>query len=126
MRYRQACLPGNVQVWPAFFASSRILKSPPALQAPYHWRYRGLLHQATINREALAAFFLFLEIADFDDMAAEAYGTVRALLEKAGTSVGSMDMLIGAHALSLNLTLVTNNVREFKQVKNLKVVDWRV
>jgi tRNA(fMet)-specific endonuclease VapC len=51
---------------------------------------------------------------------------VRAALEKAGTPVGSMDMLIGAHALSLDLTLVTNNVREFKQIKNLKVVDWSV
>jgi len=37
-----------------------------------------------------------------------------------------MDMLIGAHALSLDLTLVTNNVREFKQVKNLKIADWSV
>jgi tRNA(fMet)-specific endonuclease VapC len=35
-------------------------------------------------------------------------------------------MLIGAHALSLDLTLVTNNVREFKQIKKLKVVDWSV
>jgi len=52
--------------------------------------------------------------------------TVRAALEKAGTAVGSMDMLIGAHALSLDLTLVTNNVREFKQIKNLNVVDWSV
>ncbi len=54
------------------------------------------------------------------------YGAVRAALEKAGTPVGSMDMLIGAHALSLDVTLVTNNVREFKQIKNLKVVDWSV
>jgi len=78
------------------------------------------------NRQALEEFILPLEIADFDEKAATMYGTVRAALEKAGTPVGSMDMLIGAHALSLNLTLVTNNVREFKQIHNLKVVDWSV
>jgi len=74
------------------------------------------------NRQALEEFILPLEIADFDEKAAVRYGAVRAALEKAGTPVGSMDMLIGAHALSLDLTLVTNNVREFKQIKNLKVV----
>ena len=78
------------------------------------------------NRQALEEFILPLEIADFDEKAAVMYGAVRAALEKAGTPVGSMDMLIGAHALSLDLTLVTNNVREFKQIKNLKVVDWSV
>ena len=78
------------------------------------------------NRQALEEFILPLEIADFDEKAAVIYGAVRAALEKAGTPVGSMDMLIGAHALSLDLTLVTNNVREFKQIKNLKVVDWSV
>ena len=78
------------------------------------------------NRQALEEFILPLEIADFDEKAAVRYGAVRAALEKAGTPVGSMDMLIGAHALSLDLTLVTNNVREFKQIKKLKVVDWSV
>jgi len=78
------------------------------------------------NRQALEEFIISLEIADFDEKAAVIYGAVRAALEKAGTPVGDMDMLIGAHALSLDLTLVTNNVREFKQVKNLKVADWSV
>jgi len=78
------------------------------------------------NRQALEEFILPLEIADFDEKAAVIYGAVRAALEKAGTPAGSMDVLIGAHALSLDLTLVTNNVREFKQIKNLNVVDWSV
>ncbi len=76
------------------------------------------------NREALQDFILPLEIADFDEKAAEAYGNVRANLENAGTPIGSMDMLIGSHALNLNATLVTNNIREFKRIKGLKVVDW--
>jgi len=78
------------------------------------------------NREALYEFLLPLEIADFDDEAAASYGTVRVALEKAGTPVGSMDMLIGAHALSLGAILVTNNVREFKHIKGLNIADWSV
>jgi len=78
------------------------------------------------NRQALDEFILPLKIADFDEKAAEKYGTIRTLLEKDGRIVGPMDMLIGAHAMSLRATLVTNNTREFKQIKNLKVVDWSV
>jgi tRNA(fMet)-specific endonuclease VapC len=80
--------------------------------------------QVQKNLQALEEFTLPLEIADFDETAAEVYGSVRAGLEQAGTPVGSMDMLIGAHALSLRVTLVTNNLREFQKIKNLKVVDW--
>jgi len=76
------------------------------------------------NQEALKEFVLPLEIAQFDEEAARAYGTVRAGLEKSGKPIGAMDTLIGAHALSLGLTLVTNNTKEFKQIKKIKVVDW--
>ena len=82
--------------------------------------------QVQKNRDALYEFLLPLEIADFDDEAAVSYATVRVALAKAGTPVGSMDMLIGAHALSLGATLVTNNVREFKHIKGLKIADWSV
>jgi tRNA(fMet)-specific endonuclease VapC len=78
------------------------------------------------NQEALDAFILPLEIAAFDEKAAKGYGGIRAALEKAGNPIGSMDMLIGAHAQSLGLTLVTNNVREFRKIKHLKVIDWTV
>lgn len=78
------------------------------------------------NRQALDEFILPLEIADFDEKAAEIYGNVRASLEKEGKSIGSMDMLIGAHVLSLGITLVTNNTREFKLIKSLKITDWSV
>ena len=82
--------------------------------------------QVQKNRQALEEFTLPLEIAAFDEAAAEAYGSVRAGLEQSGTPIGSMDMLIGTHALSLGVTLVTNNLREFKKIKNLKVVDWSI
>ena len=76
------------------------------------------------NQQALDEFILPLEIADFDEKAAQEYGTIRAELERAGRPIGSMDMLIGAHAHTLGVILVTNNTKEFKQIKNLKIVDW--
>jgi len=76
------------------------------------------------NSQALSEFVLPLEIALFDEKAAETYGPVREALENAGHPIGSLDTLIGAHAVSLGATLVTNNLREFKRIKSLKVVDW--
>lgn len=76
------------------------------------------------NQEALNEFVLPLEIAHFAENAARVYGEVRANLEKAGKPIGSMDTLIGAHALRLGATLVTNNTSEFRQIKGLKVTDW--
>ncbi len=76
------------------------------------------------NRIALEEFVLPLEIASFDEKAAETYGLIRSQLEKTGKPIGSLDTLIGAHALCLGATLVTNNVREFERIKNLKVMDW--
>ena len=52
------------------------------------------------------------------------YGQIRATLEKAGTTIGALDMLIGAHALSLNVTLVTHNTREFSRIAGVRLADW--
>ena len=76
------------------------------------------------NREALEEFVSPLEVAPFDRNATEAYGTVRAALEKKGRPIGAMDLLIAAHALSLGARLVTNNEREFRQVPGLRVENW--
>jgi len=76
------------------------------------------------NRDALDEFLSPFEIMPFDDRAAEVYGRIRALLERKGTPIGSMDMLIAAPPLSLGVTLVTNNAKEFKRVPHLKVVNW--
>ncbi len=62
---------------------------------------------------------------DFDRTAASIYGQVRAALEKKGQLIGPNDMLIAAHALSLGLVLVTDNVKEFKRVRGLEVENWR-
>lgn len=76
------------------------------------------------NHAALEEFILPLELAAFDEDATAAYGTLRATLEKQGTPLGPLDTLIAAHALSLSVTLVTNNTREFNRVAKLKVIDW--
>jgi len=76
------------------------------------------------NRIALVEFLAPLEILSYDDMAAQEYGRIRASLERQGTPIGSMDMLIAGHACSLNCTLVTNNEREFSRVPNLKIENW--
>ncbi|HUT08318.1 MAG TPA: type II toxin-antitoxin system VapC family toxin [Candidatus Latescibacteria bacterium] len=76
------------------------------------------------NRQALDEFLLPLEIADFGETAADAYGEVRAALEKAGTPIGPLDTQIGAHALSLDAVFVTHNVREFRRIPGLAVEDW--
>jgi tRNA(fMet)-specific endonuclease VapC len=76
------------------------------------------------NSQALDEFLLPLEIADFDETTAGAYGEVRAALEKAGTPIGPLDTQIGAHALSLGAVLVTHNTREFCRVPGLAVEDW--
>ena len=52
------------------------------------------------------------------------FGKIRAGLESSGRPVGVMDLLIAAHALSLGLTVVTNNTREFERIPGLAVEDW--
>lgn len=76
------------------------------------------------NAAALEGFLLPLEVLDFGEAAALAYGAIRASLEKVGTPIGSMDTLIAAHAVSLGVTLVTSNTREFRRVRTLVVIDW--
>lgn len=76
------------------------------------------------NALGLAALLAPLDVLAFDDGAAAAYGAVRAELERAGTPIGSMDLLIAAHALALGRTVVTNNTREFSRVAGLKAEDW--
>lgn len=76
------------------------------------------------NALALDQFLLPFIIADFDTSAAAAYGLIRAHVERRGTPIGSLDLLIAAHALSLSATIVTNNRREFQRVPGLNVEDW--
>ena len=76
------------------------------------------------NFQALQNFLLPLEVLSFDDEAASFYGQIRAFLEKNGTPIGSLDLMIAAHALSLGVPLVTNNTKEFLRVPNLLIENW--
>ncbi len=76
------------------------------------------------NQQALEQFLLPLVILGFDHEAARTYGKIRAFLENRGKTIGALDMLIAAHALSKGLPLATNNVREFSRVPGLKVLNW--
>jgi tRNA(fMet)-specific endonuclease VapC len=76
------------------------------------------------NRQALVGFASAFDIIDFNDNDAEIYGLIRADLEKQGLVIGPYDMQIAAQAISRNLILITNNVKEFSRVKNLKIENW--
>ena len=76
------------------------------------------------NREALALFLAPLGLLPFDESVIWHYGLIRTQLEKQGTPIGPMDTMIAAHALSKGLTLVTNNLREFERVPDLKMENW--
>ena len=76
------------------------------------------------NSAALEAFLLPLNVVDYDAGAAMIYGDIRATLEKQGKTIGPLDMLIAASALSRQLILVTNNEKEFRRISKLKVENW--
>ena len=76
------------------------------------------------NQQLLDAFLRPFQIVPYDEAAAETYGTLRADLEKKGQLIGREDLLIAAHALAADLTLVTNNEAEFKRVPNLRIENW--
>ena len=76
------------------------------------------------NMKRLDEFLSPFEIISYDEGASVHYGEIRSYLEKEGNVIGPLDMLIAAHALGENLTLITNNEKEFKLVKSLKVENW--
>ena len=76
------------------------------------------------NRQALEMFLAPMQILPFDSQCLWFYADLRALLEKQGLSIGPMDTLIAAQALSIDGTLVTNNIKEFMRVPKLKLDNW--
>ena len=76
------------------------------------------------NRKALDMFLAPLQILPFDSQCLWFYADLRVSLEKQGLSIGPMDTLIAAQALSIDGTLVTNNIKEFMRVPKLKLDNW--
>lgn len=78
------------------------------------------------NAVALIKFLSILTVLPFDDRAALEYGKICAFLQRKGTPIGTMDMLISASAIAENKILVTNNVREFERVPGLRIENWAI
>jgi len=77
------------------------------------------------NQEALDGFLLPLTIIPFHGKeVAACYGRIRAALEARGETIGPFDLLIAAHAVSLGLTIISNNIREFSRVPGLQCENW--
>lgn len=76
------------------------------------------------NQLALVTFLARIKVVPFDADAAREYGIIRADLTRKGTLIGANDLLIAAHARALDVTLVTNNTREFERVDGLKLENW--
>ncbi len=86
----------------------------------------GVEHSSSkkVNRSIIDDFILHLSIIPWNEEAAEHYGNIRAYLQAKGRVIGSMDMMIAAHARSQKMTLVTNNDKHFKRVPKLIVENW--
>jgi len=80
--------------------------------------------QKSKNKQVLDDFVKHLDVLDWGSKAAEHYAVIRAHLEKKGTIIGNMGLMIAAHTRSIGGTVITNNEKEFKRVPNLKVENW--
>ena len=87
-------------------------------------RYGAAKKGSAVLARQLEAVLGALTVFPLEVPADERYGEVRVVLEKAGKPIGANDLLIAAHALALDLVLVTANVREFRRVRGLQVENW--
>jgi tRNA(fMet)-specific endonuclease VapC len=76
------------------------------------------------NRMALLNFLSGFDIMDFDDRDAEVFGIIRARLEQEGQIIGPYDLQIASQAIARNYVLVTNNVKEFERIRELRIENW--
>ena len=76
------------------------------------------------NIKRIEEFIYPFDVLSYDESASREYGKIRAYLERKGQVIGPLDILIAAHALSMNLILITNNIKEFRRVKSLPVENW--
>jgi len=76
------------------------------------------------NLAIVENFISTFEIIPFDEKCCKTYARIRASLEKVGAPIGPMDLLMASISLANNFTLITNNVREFRRVKGLKLENW--
>jgi tRNA(fMet)-specific endonuclease VapC len=75
-------------------------------------------------KRSVAAFLGGIEVVPFDQAAASRFAQIAVVLSRQGAPIGNFDTLIAAHALSLQVTVVTNNVKHFGRVPGLKIENW--
>jgi len=108
----------------------RLAKLGPGEVAMSLVTYCELIYGCLKSREAAAALAgieklrAIIPVAPMDTEVAMCFGRIRAGLEAKGTPIGAYDLMIAAHAMSLGLILVTNNVREFSRVEGLRIENW--
>src|SRR5258706_466057 len=112
-------------------ATAKVFKSgnSQAVRLPKGFRVKskeGEIAQRAAALELLRELARVLPVMGLPETAADAYGTIRAELERKGQMIGNNDLWIAAHARAAGLTLVTNNEREFRRVRGLKVENWAV
>ncbi len=76
------------------------------------------------SRHALQTVIRHVRVLELTESCAQRYGEIAKFLQRAGTPIGNNDLWIAAHALALDVTLVSNNIREFQRVPNLKLEQW--
>ena len=76
------------------------------------------------TKEKIYEFLLPFEIVGFNDEATEIYGKTREYLEKKGLIIGPNDLILASTVIGYNGTLITNNIKEFKRIKELKIENW--
>ena len=72
----------------------------------------------------IGTFVEAVEVVPFDQVAADQFAGVAAALSRRGEPIGTFDTLMAAHALSLGLTFVTNNLKHFQRVAGLRAESW--
>ncbi len=80
--------------------------------------------QVDRNRIALLKFLSYFNILNFDGSDAIEYGRIKTELRKRGQIIGQIDLLLAAQAMNREMTLVTNNMKEFQRVRDLNIEDW--
>ncbi|MCL2293717.1 MAG: type II toxin-antitoxin system VapC family toxin [Spirochaetes bacterium] len=76
------------------------------------------------NKVALMEFLTIIKLKYFEENAAKEFGIIKKNLKDRNCLIGAYDMLIGAHAKSLEMILVTNNTKEFERIEDLKIENW--
>ncbi len=88
--------------------------------------YFGAYNSSHIEKKisVIQRFLIPFEIVNFDEKAAIEYGKIKAKLRKNGNIIGELDIQIASIAISNNLILVTNNIKEFAKIENLEFENW--